>query len=214
MAQVTNGRITYGRTVQPAQYESKRMDAEIVFSVGEGEGFENMLNLAAYHAIDKVHESLGLPRPGKPANCIQGAIAVNGVALQDGPTKSDLAAEAEAKIGKPADGKKRGPKKPPAVAEVDPAAVDVVADQPGGETSGGSEGALDVDPAAVEDVFTAEAAPITDKDLTDATARKNQIIKNPVAIRQLIGKYVAPPKQLREIAHEHRANFLTELAAL
>lgn len=37
MAQVTSGRVAYSRTVQPAQYESKRAEAELAFVVEDGE---------------------------------------------------------------------------------------------------------------------------------------------------------------------------------
>lgn len=37
MAQVTSGRVVYSRTVQPAQYESKRAEVELSFVLEDGE---------------------------------------------------------------------------------------------------------------------------------------------------------------------------------
>lgn len=37
MPEITSGRVVYARTVQPAQYESKRVEAELSFVVAAGE---------------------------------------------------------------------------------------------------------------------------------------------------------------------------------
>ncbi len=37
MAQVTSGRVVYSRTVQPAQYESKRAEVELSFILDDNE---------------------------------------------------------------------------------------------------------------------------------------------------------------------------------
>jgi hypothetical protein len=89
----------------------------------------------------------------------------------------------------------------------DPAAIDVI------PTAKPVQAA---DAAAVED-FTAEAAPvatITDADLIAALNRKVAQTKNPIAIKQLIGTYVAPPKSAKEIPQEKRAEFLAAVEKL
>lgn len=40
MPQVTSGRVVYSRTVQPAQYESKRAEVELSFVIEDGEDLE------------------------------------------------------------------------------------------------------------------------------------------------------------------------------
>lgn len=219
MTQITGGRVTYGRTVQPAQYESKKMEAELTFAISEGDGFEETFAHAAFLAIDKVHEVLGLARPKAPEKPttakqsveeIKAALKTEAIAqLHNGQEVKTATVTTKADLEAAAKKKANGPKKPPAV---DPAAIDVVTEQ--GQLEPAKVPTKDADPAAMDDVLTGEAAPITDVDLTGAITRKNAVLKNPVAIRQLIGKYVAPPKQAREIAPEHRTKFLEELAAL
>lgn len=44
MAQITGGRVVFSRTVQPAQYESKRAEVELNFVLAEGEALDGTLN--------------------------------------------------------------------------------------------------------------------------------------------------------------------------
>jgi len=213
MSQITSGKVLYGRTVQPAQYESKRVDVEIAFVVGEGEDYQGMLAIAANAAYGKCHEMLGIKTPAlaapaadtrndaRPKESISGGAVVVETA---GPT------DAKAKGA----GKTR--KAPPAA---DPAAVDVVGEAPAAAASSAPATATapaaqaGSDPAAVED-WSAAPAEVTDEALMQAITKKNADIKNPAAIRALIGKYVAPPKQAREIEQAKRSAFLAELDAL
>jgi hypothetical protein len=43
MAKVAGGKVTFARTVQPADYESKRAECELVFEVEDGESPEDAL---------------------------------------------------------------------------------------------------------------------------------------------------------------------------
>lgn len=65
-----------------------------------------------------------------------------------------------------------------------------------------------------EDLFSAQAPDVTDEDITSAITRKNAEIMNPKAIRELIGKFIAPPGQARQIDKALRHKFLEDLAAL
>lgn len=60
MGQITGGRVVYGRTVQPAQYESKRADVELTFVVAEGEDYGSWLAKVVTETVTKVHEIVGI----------------------------------------------------------------------------------------------------------------------------------------------------------
>lgn len=81
------------------------------------------------------------------------------------------------------------------------------------------------DPAAVEDDFSApeapaaqEVKPITDAELHSAAQKKNGEIKNPLAIRTLVGSFrpegSAVAFQLAQVPQERRREFLDKLAKL
>ena len=52
MPQITSGRVVYSRTVQPAQYESKRAEVELAFVVEDGESAEDAVD--AVDAVAKI----------------------------------------------------------------------------------------------------------------------------------------------------------------
>jgi len=58
--QVTGGRVSYGRTVSPAQYESKRSDVELSFTLAEGEQLGESLRQASELVRAEVHRVLGI----------------------------------------------------------------------------------------------------------------------------------------------------------
>jgi len=51
--QITGGRVVYGRTVQPAPYESKKSEVELAFQLEEGEDLDEAIEEVA--AIVKEH---------------------------------------------------------------------------------------------------------------------------------------------------------------
>ncbi|MDR3562023.1 MAG: hypothetical protein P4N59_11395, partial [Negativicutes bacterium] len=60
-------------------------------------------------------------------------------------------------------------------------------------------------------IFAAQAPPVTDAALTKALQDHNAVVKNPVAIRELIGQFVAPPGQASDIPQARRPEFITKL---
>lgn len=89
----------------------------------------------------------------------------------------------------------------------DPAAIDVVA---------APAKPVVADAASVEDWGAEADKPqlISDTDLVAALNRKAAQTKNPIAIKQLIGTYVTPPKSAKEIPQEKRAEFLAAVEKL
>lgn len=68
MSQVTSGRVVYSRTVQPAQYESKRAEVEFAFVVEDGEDPGQAARDAGELARREVLAMIAAPEPGaRPA---------------------------------------------------------------------------------------------------------------------------------------------------
>lgn len=59
MPQITGGRVVFSRTVQPAQYESKRAEVELTFVLAEGEDLNGTLNDVSLKAKNQVLDILG-----------------------------------------------------------------------------------------------------------------------------------------------------------
>lgn len=58
---ITGGKVTYGLTVCPKQYESKRADVELVFGVGEDDSYEEIFDKASRAVINRARQMCDLP---------------------------------------------------------------------------------------------------------------------------------------------------------
>jgi hypothetical protein len=68
MTKITGGKVSYGLTVCPKQYESKRGDVELTFTVGEGESYESIFDRASKAVINRCRQLVDLPKiEEKPA---------------------------------------------------------------------------------------------------------------------------------------------------
>jgi hypothetical protein len=198
---LTGGSVTYGETKNLGDYNSRKAEATI--------GYDD------------------------PAD-IQKAQAVAVQAVSD-MLAGNIVVRTEPKAAEPKAKKELKPKKAP---EPEQEPVDVFGDSleavdvfhekeaPKAAISSGEDR---VEPAAAEDDLfdaVATAAPISDKDLTDAANRKNKSLRDAAEkegtdlqaasnkIRLLIGKFVKPPKRIQDIDASVRADFLTQLDAL
>lgn len=111
MAQITAGRVVFGRKIAPAQYENKSAEVEIAFSITEGEDLGDTLDRAAVVAQKKVLQLLGLASSATSANPLATDTVVKEVVKEPAANTN---AEPEKKA--------RAPRKPketpaPAVAE-------------------------------------------------------------------------------------------------
>lgn len=220
MSQITNGKVSYGRTVKTGDYENKRADVEIGFNVGEGEDESEVLSRASNLAKYKCELLLGIAKELAPAE--QPSVPVS---------TTHIAAAAAAPAA--ANPTRRGPAKKPPVIDVvltdeekaeaaakAKAATDAKADT--ASLDGLEEGLTEAevteaaggDVSSIDDLLGADAQPITDQALVEAITTKNGQINNAVAIRQLIGKYVNPPKGAKDIPAEVRQKFLDDLGKL
>lgn len=158
MAQITAGRVVFGRKIAPAQYENKSAEVEIAFSITEGEDLGDTLDRAAVVAQKKVLQLLGLASSATSANPLASDTvakeAKSFVALPEFVTKEPAAntnAEPEKKARAP-----RKPKETPA-------------------------------PAVAEEVWEdPKPEPITDAQLMDALRECAVSTKNNAEIRRLV----------------------------
>ena len=220
MAQITGGSVTFGRTVQPAQFESKKSEITLTFAVAEDDGdviAQNMLNFVSKIAQEKALELVGLKvaqpaadkAPPKAVEVEQPNPALNKIVDEDRPgskrgPKSKKAAEAE----KPAE---------------DPLAAVEAASEANNEAAEAAahKAAMEKANAEVADADSdllggAEAAPqpISDKELMDAVTKKMAEINSGPKIKEVREKFVTAPKGIRDIPQDKRAKFLVELAKL
>lgn len=214
---ITGIKISYGRTVKPADYEAKKADVELTGIVGDDEDEQVAIDRITSICIAKAHEMVGIAG-AKPAAPVTVA-----------STKADLGGQAAAAAGAPASAGKnakntRAPKPGGAKAANDAAAkaaaeaADALDDLPADEPTPAATG------DGLDDIL-GEAAPppakeVTDQELVSEVSHANGRMQKagatdaPVKIRALVGKYVAPPGQMRQIPQEQRAQFLAELKAL
>lgn len=195
--QITGGKVSFTRSVKPADYEKKEATVELSFNVSEGEGdAEAMLDHVAALAQGKALELVGLkkaepkpePKPEPLPVVVQSPVEPVKIATvrRRGPGSKVVEREPEPNISlTPED------RQPPA--EPDPDGLDI----------------LDL-PAPQEEA----PVEITDKELTDKVARFVSTTHNPGAVKHLRNKYVKPPKGLRDIPAAMRADFLHDLDIL
>jgi len=202
MQQITSGRVVYGRTVQPAQYESKKAEVELTFAVEEGADgavVDAFMRDTAKKAQTLCLEMVGL-KPAVTPSVVPLVVAPPAAATKEASAASMNAKETAKKPGRP---KKEAP-------PVEPDPLDLSEAQ----ISTGNER---VDPEQADpDGLTLDAGteqPPTDTELQEAVQKKNAAIKNPAAIKALRSKYT-DGISINNIPPEKRRDFLKELAAL
>ncbi len=201
MAQLTSGTVKYGRTVNGGDYNSKRADVELTFTVAEGEEEGAAVQHVSELAVFKCHEILHKLSAGASSR-----------PNADKPISAPAATEVAAPAETPAAPAKRQPGRPPK--NKGPATDPTEVQEPTHTTdtaASADAGSPAEDPSEVVEDWSAAAPEVTDVDLTAAISKHNAKVKNPQAIRQLIGKYVPSPGQARDIAQAQRSAFLVEL---
>lgn len=117
MAQITAGRVVYGRKIVPAQYESKDAQVEIAFTIADGEELGDTLDRAAVIAQKKVLQLLGLASSATSANPLSSDAVAKEVVKTEAPDHFKPIVE----VG--SEKKARAPRKPK---ETPPAPVEEV----------------------------------------------------------------------------------------
>lgn len=223
--QIMGGKVTYARTVQPAQYESKKAEVEISFTLSDGEEMGDSLDRAGNWAMDKCHEMIGLKKPA-PVTATAEKIAEKVEAIAEGvraaaeapkDTKPKGKTQAEKDAAKAEAAAKMNGKKATAPLP-DP---DALPDEPTQAISSGDERVSpeDNDTSFLDEPST-PAREIKDTELYEAAGKKNKELMpkhagaSPAMIKALVQKFVPLPKQLKDIPQDQRTKFLEQLAAL
>lgn len=193
---ITNGVIKYGETRKIADFENKRADVELSFTAPE-----STTQIAAFitaiqdEAKFRCHQMLGIS--AKPEHLVSQALAFPNL-LSDTEV-----ADKRAKVHN-----RRAPKMPVAesvtVTPADPAAM-AEPEQYGKPV-----------PEQIKEAAIAAGDPsfvITDTDLLDATTKRQQDVKNPIAIRKLLGDLgvKTPPGRLVDLTQDKRQAYLDGL---
>lgn len=229
--QIMGGKVTYARTVQPAQYESKKAEVEISFTLSDGEEMGDSLDRAGNWAMTKCHEMVGITKPTHATEKTMAAIADGVQAAKDArhieevtnplglpkETKGKGKTQAEKDAAKAEAAAKMNGKKATAPLP-DP---DALPDEPTQAISSGDERVSpdDNDTSFLDEPST-PAREIKDTELYEAAGKKNKELMpkhagaSPAMIKALVQKFVPLPKQLKDIPQDQRTKFLEQLAAL
>lgn len=211
MASITSGTIGYTRALNLGDYNSKKADVTLAFTLNEGDNLDGILSEVSQLCVFKAHEILNRLSAGAATRSTPQVS--EGAPDTAAPAEGTAPAATTARKGRPPRANK-GP-------QADPTAVvdaEVVSDPTHGEgdvipndDDQPEPEQLD-DASVVEDEDWSAAAPeVTDKDLVEAISKHNQVVKNAPAIRALIGEFVEAPGQAKDIPQEHRASFLEKL---
>lgn len=203
--QITGGKVNFSRTVKVSDYEPKKAEVELTFSVEAGEALnQDFLTRTAWQAQAQVHDMLELKAP---VIKLRAQIDPANLALVDDGKKTVVRKKAtETSRGL----KAQGPNIGTGEERIDPdqASADLAAEAYR-DTSVTLPTETDVNwdaPPVLE---------ITDKELTDHISHKNQQLRAPAKIHALIAKFAGKaPKTHRDIPQDVRHIFLYELQDL
>lgn len=223
MVQITNGVVKYGRTVKTGDFENKRVDVELSFSITEEDNTDEVIA----HVSDKAmaHAFRMLEDGGE----VKALPAKTSAKAKAAPVLvKNEESEEEAKPAKAAP-KKAAAKMPEVVApKADPSAMEDEEEKQVTPKFLGKGKAPAANPASMEedeeeleedegiDDLLGGGEPakeITDKDLDAAAQRCQAQHKNAPAIRKLLAKLgvKAPSGRLIDLPQDKRQQFLDEL---
>lgn len=210
MAQITGGSVTFGRTVQPAQYESKKSEVTITFAVAEDDKPEDAL--AILGRVKELAQTTALEMVGLKPKAAEPVAAAPKEADKSAP---DPLANV---VDEDRPGARRGRK--PKLAEDPLAAAEKTAeaDNEAAEATAHKEAMAkanaNVADADADLLGGGPPQPVSDKELMDAVTKKMDQIKNGPAIKAVREKFVASPHGIRDIPQDKRREFLEELSKL
>ena len=197
MGRITGGEVTYGRTVKTGEYENKRVDVKLSFGVDESESHETALGLSAASAVAKAHEMLGMA----PVVSASPKPVTRRTASVPGPTETPAPTANSNRSGVP-----------PTPGSVLGAEDPITGIPEGLKAANRANPAEPVDPLGDVLGDAAPPAEVTDKALVEAVTRHNGKIKNPIAIRELLTKYMGGVTgTLITLPKDKRAAFIAEL---
>jgi hypothetical protein len=206
--QITGGKVSFRRVVQPAQYESKEGNVELSFVVAEGEGdkAQAFLDATAQMAQAKALELVGL----KPVT----STAKPDLKVVETPpseTAQKAKDEAKAKAAAKLNAKDKPKGDLDGLDDPKPQITKNPEDRkPADELAG-----LDTEVLGDPDGLDTAPKEITDTELRDAVSAWVNKNKNAGAVKELRSKFAGPPpKGLNDIPQAKRQEFLEALGKL
>jgi hypothetical protein len=210
MPTVTGGNVSFGRTARPADFESKPVLVNLNFNIAEGEDAEAAVAFVADMAHRRAMVML-FRRDEVPPAAAQ--------AYVDG--------QQDIKVTQlvPPVPKTRKKAEPITIGAKDPAAIDVVQDQPAPQIVEKVDGGANVveqpkvDPAAVGEDWEKPVV-ITDTELQGACGKAQERLHNVAQIKAMIAEFAPKlgesqhPGPVASIPQEKRQAFLATLADL
>lgn len=209
--QITGGRVSFRRIVQPAQYESKEGLVELTFVVDEGAGdkAQAFLDITAQMAQAKALEMVGLkPTTSTKVPDLKVVEKETPVSEATQKAKDEAKAKAAAKLNAK---EKAAPKGDLDGLDDKPQISKSPEDRkPADELDG-----LDKDVLGDPDGLDTATKEVTDVELRDAVSGWVSKNKNAAAVKELRTKFAGPPpKGLNDIPQDKRVAFLLELNKL
>jgi len=193
---ITNGTIKYGRTVKTGDFENKRADVEFSMSFDPEDDVDARVKDTAALATFHLNRILGI----KQAEAAKASVPE---APKRGPGRPPKAEPAPAPLGEAdASGIPAGLKREPPKSE-EPAKV---------EQADELAEFVEDDPASQPDVSDAELSSAMNRKV--AELKPKHLGAAPKLIKELINKFVEPPKKSHDIPQNLRHKFLEDLAKL
>lgn len=208
MATITGGKVSYGRTIKTGDFESKRVDVELAFSVGDGEDYGHAFDLVSRQVARRCEE-MAKGKEFSPAEPIH-ELAAASVALP--APAAHVAPEAAAKAVEDVPAAKKGPGRPKGTTVKKPKDEPEIADEKKAkEYAATTLKAIDKAEGKVE---PNEEVTITDKALMEVVTRKAKDV-GPDRVKELRNKYTGSvTMQIVALPQAKRRAFLDELETL
>ena len=204
MAHISGGKVTYGRTIKTGDFENKRLDIELAFSVGEGEDFKGMFDLTCRQVLRRFNEMAGtkfdIPDFGDAEEAPAAPAAPQ--AKTEAPASPKVEAEDKpaAKRGRPPKAKTEAKVEP----KDEPEVQDAKDEKKLGEIF--ADGAMANDPEP--------DAEISDKELQEACVNRAKVV-GPDKVKALRDKTAGKVlKSINELPQTLRPKFIADLKAL
>ena len=215
MAKISGGAVTFGRTVNLGDYNSKKAEVMLTFALDEGEAADAVIEEVAREVMTKCLAMVGVGAPAIPKTAPRPmtALADDGARAEAAEGVKEAAAAALTAKEK-AEAKERAKaantaKKP---------SLDIPESLKREPEKTAAPAKVEEDPGFDEDA--AELPEVTQDQLTSAMNRKVAELKGahggaaPTMIKALIAKFVEPPKKSHDIPQNLRHDFLKKLEEL
>ena len=208
MVQITNGTISFGQTVKTGDFENKKGEVTLSFTVEEGADADAAIKQVQTQCRTHLNTMLGLAFSEQHAHL-------------EGPGASAASAG-----GKPAAPRTPKPAKAPAATKTASTDAAAIVEEPGNAgadagakvETGTGQAKADAAEENLDDLLGVVDAPkeITDKELNDATQACQARAKNGAAVRKALNDLgvKTPPGRIIDLPQAKRQEYLDKLKAI